>query len=81
MTACIEAIATFDGELPAVVQRGWGRVSDIKPGLKKRSESKAAASFRNIFSQKEITFFLTMLLYVVFVGGFPRSSLGGGDHT
>ena len=45
--AVTEAIATFDGEDPAVVHIGWGFVRDMKDGLKNDKEGNIEASERN----------------------------------
>ena len=51
MDACIVAIATFDGEDPAVVKSGWQEVIDMKHGLKKDSDDRGSTSERSDFSQ------------------------------
>ena len=51
MIACMVAIATLAGEVPAVVHNGCGVVSDMKAGLKKTSDGKASASDLNNDSQ------------------------------
>ena len=73
--AWMVAIATFDGDDPAVDHIGCGVVNDIKAGLKKARDGREAASERRTCSQWSITLFLTMFLNASFVNGdFRRSS-------
>ena len=54
------AIATFEGEEPAVVKRGRGDVMDMKPGLKNERDDIKSTSNRKTLSQLlSIIFFLT----------------------
>ena len=62
MSAWTVAIATFAGEVPAVVHNGCGEVRDMKWGLKADKEDNAAASVLSVDSQWAITRFLTIVL-------------------
>ena len=45
------AIDILEGDEPAVVQRAWGLLKDIKSGLKNNNEVSGAASMRRFCSQ------------------------------
>ena len=69
---------TFEGELPADENMGWGFESDIYSGLKNFKDFRALASERKRISQYEITRFLVNTLKAFFSGGSERRVRGSG---
>ena len=51
MTDCTNAVVTFAGEEPAVVNIGWEEIKDMKLGLKKSSNGLGSASALRMVSQ------------------------------
>ena len=75
--AAITAFPTSNG-LPACVQRGCGRESDINPGLKYSREGRVSASALSFFSKKSVTKDLHLDFHWNLVGGDWRIIKGSG---